>query len=318
MRDPYKEVKAMIYKKFIHPQLRNNAHRVPYNKAVIYIANIFQSIAFHMKKVPKGIKQSKFTIQVNHLSLKTHVFEPKDSSKKLPCLLYIHGGAFSYKASMIHKHYACLYALEANCKVFFPDYHLLPKYPYPTAYEEVLALYQYLMHHGDELNIDINRIGIGGDSAGACLSALLCNHIEKENLITPCAQMLIYPAVDADMQSESMKKYTDTPIWNAKNNQRMWKMYLRNSNEEMKRNASPMQNVLPSKIPNTYMEATEFDCLHDEGIFYGLRLQAAGAKVIINDTKGTYHAYDAAIHKKIVHTHVKQRISFLNDCFYKR
>ena len=80
---------------------------------------------------------------------------------------------------------------------------------------------------------------------------------------------------------------------------RMWKMYLRNSNEEMKRNASPMQNVLPSKIPNTYMEATEFDCLHDEGIFYGLRLQAAGAKVIINDTKGTYHAYDAAIHKKL-------------------
>ena len=50
------------------------------------------------------------------------------------------GGAFSYKASMIHKHYACLYALEANCKVFFPDYHLLPKYPYPTAYEEVSRL----------------------------------------------------------------------------------------------------------------------------------------------------------------------------------
>ena len=307
----------MNYKNFIHPDLRNYAHRVPYNKAVIYIANIFQSIAFYLKKVPKGIKHNTFTIQVDDLSLKTHVFEPKDSTEKSPCLLYIHGGAFSYKASAIHKHYACLYAKQTHCKVFLPDYHRLPKYAYPTAYHEVSALYQFLIKHADNFQIDIHRIGIGGDSAGGCLAALLCMDDELEQLMPPCAQMLIYPATDHDMQTESMKKFVDTPIWNAKHNAHMWKMYLRNTTNDLKRMASPIHHKLPSRIPDTYIETTEFDCLHDEGIFYGIHLKEAGGNVIFNDTKGTYHGYDAAIHKKIVQENVKKRIAFLKDCFYK-
>lgn len=307
----------MNYKNFIHPDLRNNAHRVPYNKFVIYIANIFQSIAFYIMRVPKGIKHRTFTIQVDNLSLKTHVFEPEDRSDKLPCLLYIHGGAFSYKASAIHKHYACLYAQQAHCKVFLPNYHRLPKYAYPTAYHEVSALYQYLIEHADIFQIDIHRIGIGGDSAGGCLAALLCMDDTLEQLMPPCAQMLIYPATDHDMQTESMKKFVDTPIWNAKHNAHMWKMYLRNTRNDLKKMASPIHHKLPSRIPDTYIETTEFDCLHDEGIFYGIHLQVAGANVMFHDTKGTYHGYDAAIHKKIVQENVDQRIAFLKDCFYK-
>ena len=30
-----------------------------------------------------------------------------------------------------------------------------------------------------------------------------------------CFQMLIYPVLDARMKTESMKKYTDSPVWNA-------------------------------------------------------------------------------------------------------
>lgn len=307
----------MNYKNFIHPDLRNYAHRVPYNKAVIYIANIFQSIAFYIKKVPKGIKHRAFSIQVDDLSLKTHVFKPEDSSDKLPCLLYIHGGAFSYKASAIHKHYACLYAQQAHCKVFLPDYHRLPKYAYPTALHEVSALYQYLIEHADNFQIDTHRIGIGGDSAGGCLAALLCMDDKLEQLMPPCAQMLIYPATDHDMQTESMKKFVDTPIWNAKHNAHMWKMYLRNTTNDLKRMVSPIHHKFPSSIPDTYIETTEFDCLHDEGIFYGIHLKEAGGNVIFNDTKGTYHGYDGAIHKKIVQENVNKRIAFLKDCFYK-
>ena len=36
--------------------------------------------------------------------------------------------------------------------------------------------------------------------------------------------MLIYPAIDNAMTTESMKQFPDTPMWNAKNNRKMWDM----------------------------------------------------------------------------------------------
>lgn len=51
----------------------------------------------------------------------------------LPCLLYFHGSGFGLKGAPFHKELAILHAHEENCRVVFPDYHLLPRYPYPEA-----------------------------------------------------------------------------------------------------------------------------------------------------------------------------------------
>lgn len=60
---------------------------------------------------------------------------------------------------------------------------------------------------------------------GACIAAMICNQYEAKGLKKPCLQMLIYPLTDIGMQTESMKKYKDTPLWNAKNNGKMWQYY---------------------------------------------------------------------------------------------
>lgn len=69
-------------------------------------------------------------------------------------------------------------------------------------------------------------------------------------------------------------------------------------------------------IPDTYIETAEYDCLHDEGIIYGKRLQEEGVNVKINETKGTIHGYDLALNSKIVVRNIKKRISFLRKGFY--
>ncbi len=97
--------------------------------------------------------------------------------------------------------------MEANCRVCFPDYHLTPKYPYPAAYEDVLALYRWIMENADELGIDTEKMGVAGDSAGASIAALICNNYNSEELKQPCLQMLVYPLTDIEMQTDSMKKF---------------------------------------------------------------------------------------------------------------
>ncbi|MCR2047128.1 alpha/beta hydrolase [Acetatifactor muris] len=302
----------MNYKKLVHSELRHIARKVPYNKAVIWFANIFQVISFRFTRIPEKIMHRNILLEgYKGLKFRVEIFEPSDGREKLPCLIYVHGGAFSYKASAYHKKLACIYAQKANCKVFLPDYHLTPGHPYPAAYEDVLALCRYVMKNGEVLGIDSEKIGLAGDSAGAAIAALICNRYEQENLIRPCIQMLVYPLTDIDMRTETMKKFSDTPLWNSKNNRRMWSYYCGNLKKEDAYGASPMHSALPRSIPDTYVETVEYDCLHDEGILYGKRLREAGANVEINETRGTIHGYDSAINTKIAIRNIKRRISFL-------
>ena len=302
----------MKYKNLINPELRQAARKVPYNKTVIKCANIYQTISFHFTKVPEEINNRPIIIEgYNGLKLKVEIFEPSNIKEKLPCLIYIHGGAVSYKASSHHKKLACVYAVKAKCRVYFPDYHLTPKYPYPAAYNDVLSLYKYIMENSEELGIDTEKIGLAGDSAGALLAASICNNYEQEDLKRPCIQMLVYPVTDVAMRTDSMKKFSDTPVWNSKNNKRMWLYYCKNLNAEETYNVSPMYSRLPQIIPDTYIETAEYDCLHDEGIIYGEKLREAGANVEINETRGTFHGYDSSLNTKIAIRNIEKRILFL-------
>ena len=56
---------------------------------------------------------------------------------------------------------------------------------------------------------------MGGDSAGGALAAACTLRSREEGKSDICFQMLIYPVLDARMKTESMKKYTDSPVWNA-------------------------------------------------------------------------------------------------------
>lgn len=306
----------MKYKKQINPELKHIARKIPYNKVIIKCANIFQRISFHVTRIPKEVINRNITIKgYKGLKCKVEIFEPSNIREKLPCLIYVHGGAFSYRASAYHKKLACMYAMKVKCRVYFPDYHLTPKYPYPAAYEDVLALYKCIMEHSEEFGIDTEKIGVAGDSAGAAIAALICNNYEQENLKQPCIQMLVYPLTDVNMQTDSMKKFSDTPLWNSQNNKRMWYYYCRNLKAEDIYGTSPMHSSLPQIIPDTYIETAEYDCLHDEGILYGKKLREAGANVYINETKGTIHGYDSALNTKIAVSNIEKRILFLKKGF---
>lgn len=307
----------MHYKEQINPELKHIAAKIPYNKAVIACANPYLALSLRFTGIPKEVHHGKFSVTgYQGKEYKVDVFEPANGTEKMPALLYAHGGAFSYRASVYHKKLACIYAAKAKCRVYFPDYHLLPKYPYPAAYEDVLALYRYMTGHTEELGINQERIGVAGDSAGACIAAMICNHYQSEKLKKPCAQMLVYPLTDFRMLTDSMKKFTDTPLWNAKNNRRFLHYYCGHLQEEEKYAAFPMYEDLPQDLPNTYIETAEYDCLHDEGILYGKRLREAGADVTINETRGTVHGYDSALDTQIAIRNVRKRIRFLRSAFY--
>ena len=284
-------------------------------KPFMKFAMPIQKVLLKCVKVPKNLASSVLKISgYKGNPFQAEFFEPVQQQKPLPCVLMIHGGAFGMMASPHHKKLVIRYAQELGCKVLFPDYHLMPEYPYPAGKEDVLSCYRYLCEHKDKLGIDMNRIAVAGDSAGAVLAVYVAQFDWKE-MSSPCGQMLVYPVTDAEQKTKSMQEFTDTPMWNAKSNAKMWEWYLADTAENEKQNASPMTSSLKEKIPPTYIETAEYDCLRDEGLLYAERLKCNGADVTVHETKGTIHGYDFRLKSKITEKSISKRIAFLKRVF---
>lgn len=264
-------------------------------------------------KIPKEVTINHFMIngyQEEQILVKEIVPEnPGDAA-----ILVLHGGGFGYKTAPSQLIHACHYAAKLHCRAYLPDYHLLPEYPFPAAYEDAMATYQYMVTHAIDLAINPEKIIVLGDSAGGTLAANVCNTAEREGLSMPYGQVLIYPATDNAMTGESMKQFPDTPMWNAKNNKKMWNMYLKNATDKEISIAVPMKNPLPETLPPTYIETAEFDCLHDEAVAYVNRIQSVAKRIEVNETKGTVHGYDTVLKHPITLENIEKRINFMKAC----
>ena len=126
----------------------------------------------------------------------------------------------------------------------------------------------------------------------------------------PCPADGVHGTAYHPLQAESMRRFTNTPLWNSPLNRRMLALYAR---PEQWRDSllSPLEADDLSFMPPTYVETCEFDCLHDEGIALAQRLTEAGVAVTLNETRGTMHGYDIAEHSPYVMKQVEKRIRFL-------
>ena len=293
-----------------HKDFRKIAFKLPFSKLICRLSQKPLELMLNMIKPPKNISVDNFFIQ-GFNNDKILIKEISPESPNDFAILVLHGGGFGYKTAPHQLTNAFEYTSKLNCKTYLVDYHLLPNFPFPAAYEDSLKTYEYLISNADKLKINPKKIIILGDSAGGCLAANLCNTVESKNLPRPCCQVLIYPVTDNSMTTTSMKTFTDTPLWNAKNNQRMWKMYLKNATAQQEQIAIPMKNPLPEVLPPTYIETAEFDCLHDEAILYAEKIKNHTAELQINETKGTFHGYDMLSSHQISKDSVEKRIAFI-------
>lgn len=247
--------------------------------------------------------------------IRAFVISPKGQEDKLPCLIHFHGGGFLIKASGAHCKMAKLYAEKTPCKVIFPDYRLMPRYRFPVAIKDCFATYSYIEANAGKLGIDKDRIVLTGDSAGANISAAISLMRKDKGLDLPKGVMLIYPVVDRTMSTGSMKRFTDTPVWDSGRTVMFWREYLKRSSTEPIRYAAPMEAVSLGDFPKTYMEVAEFDCLHDEGVAFAERLEEEEIQVDLFETKAACHGYDEAIGSSLVTKAVERRINWLREIF---
>jgi len=94
-------------------------------------------------------------------------------SGTLPALIYFHGGTGVFCSIETHDGLCRMLANESGCRVISVGYRLAPEHRFPAAIEDSYAATRWTFAHSDELDIDPDRIAVGGDSAGATLAAVV-------------------------------------------------------------------------------------------------------------------------------------------------
>nr|WP_320025283.1 alpha/beta hydrolase [uncultured Acetobacterium sp.] len=291
--------------------------KTPITPALLPLMNSIIATSFNKKKPEKGVREMIKKIPgYQDESIEIRIYEPEDIKEALPCLIYLHGGAFVLKSAAFHKQLICEYALKTPCKVVFVDYRLAPKHAFPVGVEDCFAAFEWVCQNAADIGIDSSKIAVGGDSAGGALAAAVCLMARDRKALKISFQMLIYPVTDARQITESVKEFTDTPLWNGKQNQKMWQLYLGEGVHLNKEYASPMEAISLENLPDAYVEVAEFDCLRDEGINFAEALRESGIPVELNQTKGTIHGFEIAENSEIVRQSVIKRVAALKKVFY--
>ena len=245
--------------------------------------------------------------------ISTLVIEPRQYEEDLPCIMFFHGGGFLMSASSAHYQIAKWYARELKCKIVMPNYRLLPKHRYPVAIEDCYNTYMWVLQNAESLNIDKEKIFVAGDSAGGNISTAVTLMLHDRNQPLPKGTILIYPVLDKRMITDSMKRFTDTPIWDSNCDKLFWEMYLKDQDRNQTKYASISEIEDLGFFPPTYIEVAEYDCLHDEGIEFGEKLKSHGVSVEVHDMKGTCHGYETAIKSSIVEKCMSWRIEWTRN-----
>jgi len=266
---------------------------------------------------PQGIARRIFKIpSEDGREVRLSVYRPENMTGPCPCLVYFHGGGFCLEdADYIHR-YAAQYAQGAQCIVAFVHYRTSDIAPFPTPFQDCCTALRWLWINSGELDIDRKRIAVGGDSAGGALAAACALQARDKGGPQLCFQLLIYPVTDCRMKTASMRRYTDSPLWNAMLSQKMWNLYLREGSKGLLEYAAPMLARNFSGLPPAYVEVEEFDCLRDEGIAYAQALQSAGIPVQLERVSGTFHGFDFFADKKISQIMIRKRVKALQQEFY--
>lgn len=247
--------------------------------------------------------------------LTTFVISPRDCDRVLPCIVFYHGGGLLLRASGPHYRIAKWYAEKAKCRVVFADYRLAPKNKYPVPAEDCYCGCKWVLDHADMLEINREKMIVAGDSAGGNLAAAVTLMLWDRMRFSPSGAMLIYPAVDRRMATESMKKFTNAPVWDARLTRMMWKAYLCDDVPKDIQYASPIEAKSLAHFPSTYIEVAEFDSLRDEGIAFAERLRTEGVSTELHEVKGACHGFEAALKSRIVEEAMQRRVCWIQSVF---
>ncbi|KAM0003527.1 putative carboxylesterase [Helianthus debilis subsp. tardiflorus] len=245
------------------------------------------------EKLPAGIDsstgvQSNDVVISSETNLFARIYIPKTatSNRKLPVLIYFHGGGFVVESPTSPNYHPTLNHLtaESNVIAVSVDYRLPPEYPLPVGYDDCW----------EALPMGQDMVFFAGDSTGANIAHNLAIRFGSDRIagINLEGIILIHPyfggsdPIGSELgKNKQLKAFTD----------QFWKV----ANPSGSGLDDPLFN--PEKDPNLsglgcskiLLAVAEKDCLRDRGLHYKELMEKSGwaGKVEMLESKDEDHVF---------------------------
>ena len=233
--------------------------------------------------------------------------------KKLPMVVFYHGGGFVVGSINTHDEVCRLMAKHANVQVLSIDYPLAPEVSPQQLIQSCEDALAWVYQNRRQFKILKNRIAIAGDSAGGNIAAVLAQRTAKASY-APQAQWLIYPAVDFKSRHPSFYAYHQGLVLTQSDIDYVTDYYATRHQVALDDPLiSPIYGQY-KKLAPAYVVTAGHDILHDEGKIYANKLRQAGSKVYFYDYEEQTHGF---INLTLVSSKAKKHVIEMSKSFRK-
>ncbi len=221
-----------------------------------------------------------------------------DVGDLLPCMVFLHGGGWVIGNLESHDRLCRRLANRGRICVVAVDYRLAPEHRFPAALDDCAAALQWVHDNQKALGIAPGRIGIGGDSAGGNLAAVLALMARDGSAPPLMFQALLYPVLDLTADSGSYRSVTSGVPLTAATMHYFIDHYVPDARARLDWRASPLRAASLAGTAPALVMTVSHDPLCDEGRAYARRLEEEGVRVTALHLSD--HMHGMLMHGKLI------------------
>ena len=235
----------------------------------------------------KKVENIKLPLQSGTISARHYHPAPH---KKLPLIIFYHGGGFVVGSIDTHDEACRLLAAYANAQVLSVNYPLAPEVSPAQLIQSCEDALAWVYQNRKQFKILKNRIAVAGDSAGGNIATVVSQRSQGKSY-APEAQLLIYPTVDFKSRHPSFFAYKEGLVLTEQDIDYVTEFYSTVHHVDLDDPLiSPTYGNL-KKLPSAFIITAGHDVLHDEANIYAHKLRHQGVKVFYTDYADQTHGF---------------------------
>jgi acetyl esterase/lipase/predicted FMN-binding regulatory protein PaiB len=223
-------------------------------------------------------------------------YHPTPDPQAKPAMVYMHGGGWALFSIDTHDRLMREFAARSGMVVVGVDYALAPEARYPVALNQVVGVVRWLRQHGEKHGIDVERLALGGDSAGGSLSmgaALKLRDAGEGDAVK--ALLSIYGGFSPDCSPASRQRYgTPDDMLTSGEVDEFWSNYVGTVADRRDPYLVPVLASLTG-LPPVFLLIAECDVLAEQNLLMAGCLLEAGVAVKVKVYPGAPHSFIEAM-----------------------
>lgn len=203
-------------------------------------------------------------------------------------VLYLHGGYYILFSPTTHRGLTGRIACAAEAQVLAIDYRLAPEHPFPSALEDAITAYKWLLSQGYEST----NIAIGGDSAGGGLTLATATALRDQQQPMPGALFVLSPWTDLTFSGSSVRtRATRDPILNLEEGRQIAPLYHGNTAPTHPYISPVFADV--KGFPPCFIQVGSEEILFDDAARMNEKMEKAGIVHWFETWEGMWHVFQA-------------------------